>query len=232
MSITLDEAKAKGRRVAQRLQTFGYPVSNSQALEVVATVYGDENWQAMRHRLGATDKPTKPRAKRLRVYTVALYRAHEDDDEDFVAKASVLCFNQRQAREAVFEEYWHPQYDNAGYRATYETDVDDFEGIPDVDMLVEWLANLASRPYSGPEELADMLWRALTNMGARPVEGDARYDPAAILQALHEAAATLPSAADLFRGLYAELPEGMFFMASLEGDFAGVDETLKFAAKR
>lgn len=231
MSITLDEAKAKGRRVAQRLQTFGYPVSNAQALEVVAAVFGDENWQALRSRLGGSPKVSKPRTRRLRVYTVALYR-EQGDDRDFIAKASVVCFNQDQARELVFDEFWHPQYDSAGYRATYETDVDDFEGVPDVDMLVEWLANLACKPYAGSVSLADMLWQGLTTMGASPVEGDEQYNPQAIEAALREAAARLPDAAALFRGLYAALPEGTCFMAALEGDFSGIDESLVFAGKR
>lgn len=229
MTITLDEANAKGRRVAQCLQTFGYPVSHAQAMEVVAAVLADQSWEALRLQLGGGLKPENTPQTALHVYPVALYKRQEQGEGSVVARASVLCFSEQQAQEAVFEEFWHPQFDKAGYRPTFRTEVEDFVGIPDVDMLVEWLANIASRPHIGPTSLAELLWGALTNLGAAAVTGDEQYNPAAIHGALQEVARKLPNASALFCGLYAALPEGLYFMAATDGGFMGVDVTLVFA---
>lgn len=57
MTISILEAKVKATRLQTRMAELGLPGSHAQALELMAAVFGDANWAAMRARLNLSRSP-------------------------------------------------------------------------------------------------------------------------------------------------------------------------------
>ena len=114
MSISISDAKAKAKRVRARLTDIGAaPVTQAQALELVAAVYGDTTWAAMRARLlnstpveDVLSSAPAAQTKKLRLYTVAMYARNEEGAEEFVEKKSVVSYSKFEAEDFMFETFF------------------------------------------------------------------------------------------------------------------------------
>lgn len=94
---------------------------------------------------------------RLKIFEVVLYRQHEDLDKPEVLglRAVVICETAKQARAAVFEECWHPQFDAARYKPVYETTLVAKNlaqvSTPDVELIAKWLVPVLAEDYAARE---------------------------------------------------------------------------------
>jgi hypothetical protein len=221
MNLTIEEAQAKASRVVSRLKGFNVEVALALALDIVADVYGDENWQAMHERLQKSEglAPAREMPK-LRVFTVALYRRHEAGEINFEGRLSVLCQRVEEAKQVVFDRFWRSEYDSVGYRVDYQSEELPFHGMPALDCVIDWISESPAIMW---------IWRALVSMGASAVYGEDQRQPALLENALLQAARWYSDAEQFFWNLYRELPVGEWLSTLEQGHFEVVDETLTFA---
>lgn len=94
---------------------------------------------------------------RLKIFEVVLSRQHEDlpEPEDLGLRAVVVCETAKQARAAVFEQYWHSQLDAAQYKPVYETTLlaKNLSQVttPDVELIAKWLVPVLAEDYAARE---------------------------------------------------------------------------------
>lgn len=96
MTITIPQAKNKADRIHARMKELAIPGTHAQALELLATAFGDETWAAMRARLnlseGASPFLAPTGAAAFRIFTMVVNPvAHEDGRFTHDLRAYVLA---------------------------------------------------------------------------------------------------------------------------------------------
>lgn len=80
----------------------------------------------------------------LQLFEVTLFRVHrETKDPEELNCRHVVCATAEQAKSAIFEKHWLPQYDSEGYYPAYVYFSNDKKldpgFTPDIRILTEWL---------------------------------------------------------------------------------------------
>ena len=228
MSITIQEAKAKGTRVVERLKGLGYPLTHAQALEVVATVYGDINWHAMKVRLSAEKRQplTAPARAPLSIFEVTVAFENEYEDAEPLETRYVVCESEDQAKQVVFDLAWDARLDCTDCTPAYDVTRTPFVEAPALEYLLEWLLD---------SQRIGAVWQAFQKMGVVPSGDTLRDVPERMLgtvveNALMKASSTVETVSDLFRAIYKELGQNDVFMADEGWIFQCGDENLVFKA--
>jgi hypothetical protein len=223
MSISIQEAKSKAKRVAQRLKDMGYPLSQAQALEVVATVYGDLNWHALKARLAKASRAPAveiSRAAQMYVFGVTLFAEDEEGNRNWVEAAYVVAEQRAEAENVVAEMYWDADFDRAQYRQVFEVSSSALVEPPAFEFLLDWLVH--------PNQIEGVA-KALQSINAVPVGVDAgALGEKELAKALVKAAASVETISELLRAIYAELKPTQRFVAEEDWVFEVGCEILNF----
>lgn len=245
MPISLQKTKAKAERMRIRALGMGLSITTAQAYELVATVFGDESWSALKARLARQDSnPPKvrpapsnsaanvqPKApllpapmSKLSLYSVSMYMQTEDGSRRFLQHRTVLCSSQQQAEDYLFEKYFPSEYLNHDYaHAVYVTEVHEELGndnVPALDELAQWLKEHLENATYGVA-LTQVFWAWAAGRGASCPEGDARLELGHVERALRTAAAATGSAVSFFASLYKVLPSWLVYSHGDEDSFCG-----------
>lgn len=123
------QVKKSSLRLCARAAELGHPLSQGQALELVAAYHGHKTWHAYRAALLRNDVAAEAPASvgvstfheltMFRCYSVALYVSTEAEGQTFLGKELIFAHSLADAEETVATRHWDSRFDTVGSRVFY-----------------------------------------------------------------------------------------------------------------
>lgn len=208
MTITVPQAKNKADRLHARMKELAIPGTHAQALELLATAFGDETWAAMRARLnlreGALPSLGTSGETAFRVFTMVVNPvAHEDGRFTHDLRAYVLATS---TADAAFRMVGLLPGNALPVTTRIVCEADQpltRATMPDLSLFG---LDLVEQFRSDSGKLQSAFWAFVAQVApAAVVDGSKEQDRDAVAAALFHAAQAFAGPEQLFTALYAAL---------------------------